>query len=293
VKTFVLIGHPVSHSMSPAMHHAAYAALGLPHRYEVVDCPDEAAVRRELERLRSGEVSGVNVTVPHKRLALALADEAVPDARRLGAANVWVRGADGKVVAHNTDVPALCEEVLRYSAGAPASATVIGSGGAALASVAACFQAGAREVWVSARAFSAQVPRQDWSRAAEFEKLGAKPVAWPASGHAPGPFVDAARESDVLIQATTAGMLHADPGESVSDLVPWGMLRPTALAYDLVYNPPRTSFLRSAEAAKIRAQGGLGMLVGQAGLSIKLWLGLDPPHDTMRKAAEERLSRGS
>jgi len=112
---FVLIGHPVAHSLSPVIHRAAYQELELSHRYELVDCPDEAAVVKVVDALRSGEIAGANVTIPWKRLALKLADMVAPSVQRVGVANVLARGADGAIVAHNTDVPALVEEFQRLS----------------------------------------------------------------------------------------------------------------------------------------------------------------------------------
>ena len=79
--TFVLLGHPVAHSVSPAIHGAAYRALGAPHRYEVRDCPTPEHVRAQVEAIRSGALAGANVTVPWKRLALELADRARPVGR--------------------------------------------------------------------------------------------------------------------------------------------------------------------------------------------------------------------
>jgi shikimate dehydrogenase len=104
---FVLLGHPVAHSLSPAIHGAAYAELGIDARYELVDASDEAAVGRAVDAVRSGEIAGANVTVPWKQVALRLADRADASASDVGAANVLVRGPSGEVVAHHTDVPAL------------------------------------------------------------------------------------------------------------------------------------------------------------------------------------------
>ncbi|HEX5098479.1 MAG TPA: shikimate dehydrogenase, partial [Polyangiaceae bacterium] len=146
---FVLLGHPVAHSLSPAIHGAAYEALGFSHRYELLDIPDEAALARAVAALRAGEVAGANVTVPWKREALALADRREPTAGDVGAANVLVRDASGAVVAHNTDVMALVEE-LGALARAPERVLVLGAGGASVAAVAALRMLGARSIGISA-----------------------------------------------------------------------------------------------------------------------------------------------
>jgi shikimate dehydrogenase len=95
VEQFILIGHPVGHSVSPQIHGAVYRAYGLPHSYSAVDCPDVAAVEQQVKRVRSGEIAGANVTVPWKRAALALADELDASARDTNAANVLVRTPEG------------------------------------------------------------------------------------------------------------------------------------------------------------------------------------------------------
>src|SRR5690349_11634912 len=131
---FVLIGDPVEHSLSPAMHHAAYAALGLPHRYELLRAPDEDSVRSAVDELRSGRIAGANVTVPWKKLARELADSSDRAAEAAGACNVLAR-REGKLVAFNTDMLALDEELARLSPRAR-TLVVIGGGGAARAVVA-------------------------------------------------------------------------------------------------------------------------------------------------------------
>ncbi len=285
---FVLLGHPVGHSVSPAMHTAAYRELGLDAEYVSIDCPDPEAVRREVERLRGGELSGANVTVPHKKLALSLADRADPLAKAVGAANVLRRMPDGSVEAHNTDVAALADE-LRLHQPSPGAACVLGSGGAALAAVVACQRLGASVVHVAARAFS-NGPSSA-ALAAEFRALGATPRAMPADA-AEASWRDLFSECQILVQATSAGMRGADSGEALASLIPWAVLAPGALAYDLVYNPPLTPFLKRAQENSVNAVGGLGMLVGQAVHSVMLWTGMTPDRNVMRHAAENLLFKG-
>jgi shikimate dehydrogenase len=270
------------------MHRAAYAALGLPHRYELVDCADAAAVGVQLARLRAGEIGGANVTVPHKRLALELADAADDLALDVGAANVWVREGDAKVRAYNTDVQGLVEDV-QPTLQRLRAACVIGNGGAALAAVAACRRLGAGPVYVTARRWLFGKP--EWPRAEEFRSLDSVPMAWPMAPdpHAGPAWNTAVAQSDLVVQATSAGMLGASAGEGVAAIVPWRLLSSGAVAYDLVYNPEVTPFLAAAAAGGVVARGGLGMLVGQAAHAFKLWLRMDPPREQMRAAAERAL----
>jgi len=287
---FVLLGHPVAHSLSPAIHHAAYAALGLPHRYELFDAVDVKALEAACAELRGGTIAGANVTIPWKREALKLADRSDVSASDVGAANVLVRSPAGEIVAYNTDVPALARDI-GEQVPTPGRGLVLGSGGAALAAVAALGRLGAKEIGVSARRFDAKVSRDAWPGAEDFARLGATLVAWP-DPHA-NELGDFAVSADVIIQATSAGMHGGGPGSSVSAVVPWARLGPQTLAYDLVYNPADTDFLRAARARALPARGGLGMLVGQAAFAFTLWLGAEPDRRAMRRAAETELARRS
>jgi len=294
---FVLLGHPVGHSVSPAIHGAAYRALGVQHRYDVCDCPTAADVRAQVERLRAGEIAGANVTVPHKRLALELADASDESARATGVANVLSRASDGRVVASNTDAGALADEIASLHS-APRRAAIIGAGGAAQAAVVACRSLGIERIGVSSRGWLIGTPRDGWKHAPVFESLGAESWAWPESDQDARAevFPSFLRASDVIIQATSAGMRGAGPGEAVSAWVPWRELQPAAVAIDIVYNPSVTPFLRAAEAAGIAHRGGLGMLVRQAALALRIWLGkapgwVEPDLAELSAAAEAALAQ--
>jgi shikimate dehydrogenase len=282
---FVLLGHPVAHSLSPAIHQAAYDALSLPHRYELRDAADEAAVRASVSELRQGAIFGANVTVPWKKTALALADRADASAADVGAANTLARAADGAVVAYNTDVRALADELALLVA-APERALVLGAGGAALAAVAAARRLGA-DVRVTARRFDATKSADTWPNAAALRRLGATLLAWPADARG---VLDAAAGAKVVLQATSAGMSGVAAGNAVAEVVPWSRLAPGAVAYDLVYNPSVTPVLERARAENVSARGGLGMLVGQAALAFELWLGRSAPRAAMQRAAETALA---
>jgi shikimate dehydrogenase len=288
-RRFVLIGHPVGHSISPVIHQAAYQALGLHHRYDAVDCADEAAVVKLVDALRTGEISGANVTIPWKRLALKLADMVAPSVQRIGAANVLTRGADGAIVAHNTDVPALVEEFQRL-AGTVRRVLVIGAGGAAPAVVAAAQDAGADRVSITARRFALSEPESAWPHAADFLAQGAALLAWPESDpRAKIRLREVAARIDLIVQCTSAGMHGADAGQKLAEIVPWEHLPQSALAYDLIYNPGSTPFLERARACGLSAENGLGMLVAQAALAIELWLSVSPSRAVMVAAAQAEL----
>lgn len=273
---FAVIGDPVSHSKSPAMQGAAFAALGLPHTYEALRTTDDE-LPGVVQALREGRFAGLNVTVPHKTAVLALADELDASAKFTGAANTLVRAPDGRVLAYNTDAPALASvvSVLLEDHGEIALARrglVLGSGGAARAAVAALHLLGMKDVVVRAR------------RPGPVFELRAGFPAW--QPWAP----DAASEAStsVVVQATSAGMTGAGPGEPVADVVAWEALPPSAIAVDVVYAPPSTPFLRAAERRGLHGGGGLGMLAVQGGLALELWLGVSAPLDVMLAAVGAR-----
>ncbi len=286
---FALIGHPVAHSLSPVIHRAAYRELGLVHEYELIDVPSEPDIARVVAQVKSGVLAGVNVTIPWKREAFAAADRHAALAQRLGVANVLSRDGD-QIVAHNTDALALEDEFRRLVTSQ--RAIVLGSGGAAPAVVAAAFAAGIAEVYVSARRFDPQSPQSSWPGAAECLRLGAKLLAWPlASAPARAEFEAQCRPAGLVVQCTSAGMQGKDSGEPVAALVPWAELAADALAYDLVYAPLETPFLRVAREAGRPTAHGLNMLVGQAAMSVEIWLGRRPALQPLLAAALAELER--
>ena len=273
-----LIGWPVEHSLSPAMHNAAFQALGLGWRYELLPVPP-GQLGAALADLSAGDFGGANVTVPHKSAVVAYLDEIDAAAQAIGAVNtIAVQG--NRLLGHNTDaagfVEALREEGLEPSG---RRALLLGAGGAARAVAFALAQAGC----------AVAIYNRTMVRAAELahdmQDLGLRaPVAW-VPGEAALEELDLAR-FDLLVNATTAGMWP-----NCED-TPW----PEALAlpshgtvFDLVYNPLETRLLRQAHLAGARTIDGLGMLVWQGALAFELWTGQKPPADLMRAAALEAL----
>jgi shikimate dehydrogenase len=285
------------------MHKAALRALGLAHTYEAIDVPDLEHLQAMVDAVRQGIFAGANVTVPHKRAVLDLVDRVDPSAKTLGAANTLVRSR-GRVIAYNTDAAGLADE-LRALDAVGRTAAVIGGGGGARAAVAACIAIGGNVVAVTTRSWGGSETLVGSETAEEFRDMGALPCGWPIPGDNPrdsegGPsrlseamrlqWGDIAASSDVIIQATTAGMHGADRGDGVASIVPWERLRPNALLYDLVYNPRDTAFLRAARERGFRYAGGLGMLARQGAHALSLWLRITPDVDLMRLAAERALS---
>jgi shikimate dehydrogenase len=266
---FAVVGHPIAHSKSPAMHAAAYRALGLSHSYEAIDV-SENDFPEFLRSLKSGDFQGINVTVPHKLRAFELADERAASAVAVGAANTLVRDANGKITAHNTDARALRDELAALGGEKKDRALVIGAGGAARAAVVALHELGTKKIMVAAR---------DLGAAKELNAIGDIEI-FSLHGAAHHAF-------DVIVQATSAGMNGAADGEIVASCIDWKRVPKNAIAYDVIYAPRETAFLHAAKNASITAENGLGMLVRQGAIAFELWLGVAPPLEVMRRAIDD------
>jgi len=282
------------------MHRVAYQVLGLPHFYDAIDCPDLASLQTVTSSLRRGLLAGINVTLPYKKHVLSLVDTIDPSASEIGAANTLVRTPQGTLVAYNTDVPALVDE-LRALQPKTATAVILGAGGAAAAALAACKVLGVRVVAITTRSWSSSQDLYENPVAEAFREQGALTVPWPQptpgqvqssmSGALRLQWHDLAASADIVIQATSAGLPRSgDEGHHVAMMVPWSRLPKTAVALDVVYAPAPTPFLKSAMQTGIRAVDGSGMLARQGALAIEHWLGVKPPLDPMVAAIHRFLS---
>jgi shikimate dehydrogenase len=273
---FAVVGDPIAHSKSPAMHGAAYHALGLPHVYEAIQA-SASELGSVVARLRSGALDGLNVTIPHKQHVLSLVDSIDESARTVGAANTVVRTPSGQLVAYNTDVPALAAELERLSGSrfdwTQVRALVLGSGGAARAAVGALGRGlRASDVIVRARRFD------DDGEARAFRETSPCPISTQGWRAMP----ESERRTQALVQATSAGMHGGGDGEAAARVVSWESLPPDAVALDVVYSPRETPWLREARARGLRCDNGLGMLAKQGALALELWLGVEAPLAEMR-----------
>ncbi|MEZ4501648.1 MAG: shikimate dehydrogenase [Dehalococcoidia bacterium] len=280
MRTIALLGHPVAHSISPRFQQAALDAMGVDARYEAWDVlPADLPIA--VERLRSAELLGANVTVPHKVEIRRLVDR--PDAlvERVGAVNTIVR-RDGQLHATNTDVAGILRALEGAEVGLAGQRVVlIGAGGAARAVVVAMRTAGASMLTVANRSRE---------RAAALVPLGGDELDLEVCALDEGDdrFREALSEAAVVIHSTTLGMRHG-PDEGATP-VPASLFRPGQVAFDLVYVPERTPFLAAAERAGARTVGGLAMLVHQGAEAFRLWTGYEPPIDVMFAAARAALA---
>ena len=263
-----VIGRPVGHSRSPALFAHWLGSLGIAGHYVPVEVVPER-LEEVLGLLPGLGFVGVNVTVPLKEAALALADEASGRAARIGAANVLTfRG--GRVHADNTDGHGFLANLRQGAPGwepAAGPAAVLGAGGASRAVLGALLEAGVTEIRLLnrtraraealAEAFGPRVRVVDWDRAAE-----------------------AARGAALVANATSLGMVGQPPLELAADA-----LVPGTVVTDLVYVPLETPLLAAARAHGCAAVDGLGMLLHQAVPGFERWFGATPPVDEAARRA--------
>jgi shikimate dehydrogenase len=266
-----IIGWPLAHSLSPAMHNAAFRALGMDWQYDMMPIPPDIVQMGLREPQRHGFI-GVNVTIPHKQ---AVARMVKPDevVQAVGACNtVDLRTNEGT----NTDVIGLVDDLKAHDVTLDgARVMVLGAGGAARAAVYGLARAGAQVTVVNRTLERAQVMLADLTLTAGIHTTEARTL-------------DEAVEApvDLIVNCTAAGMWPN------IDESPWveGVPFPSGVTvYDMVYRPSRTRLMQQAEAAGGRAIGGLGMLVRQGAASFKIWTGQEPPLEVMFAAVEESL----
>jgi shikimate dehydrogenase len=264
-----VLGWPVAHSRSPAMHNAALRALGMEDwHYQSLPVPAEMFTETVRALGQAGFV-GANVTIPPKQAALALADRSSDVARAIGAANTLTFAADGTISAENTDAPGLIAALGRLD-GLPAhpSALILGAGGSARAAVWALREAGAREVSIWNR-----TPE----RAAELAgELGARTVDWP-------------ERADLLINCTSVGLERsASEPEGLNQLgLTFDQVGEYSYVVDMVYRSGVTQLLAAAREHGARTLDGLEILVAQGAISFELWTGRRAPLEVMRDAARQ------
>jgi shikimate dehydrogenase len=259
-----VIGDPVRHSLSPAIHNAAFEAEELDWvfvAFEVADGDAPAAIAGA----RALGIDGLSVTMPHKATVIEALDRLSPTAEKLGAVNAIVREGT-EFVGHSTDGAGLID-ALAYDEGfdvAGKKCVVLGAGGAARAVVLALGEAKAAEIVVVNR--TSQNAERAAALGGDAAHVGTEADAFAA---------------DLVINATPLGMVgHVDQ----SALDP-GFFHPEQLVVDLVYAPPITPTIRAARDAGAHAVGGLGMLVHQAAHAFTLWTGHDAPLPAMSAAA--------
>jgi shikimate dehydrogenase len=278
----ILLGHPLDHSLSPAMHNAAFGKLGLDLVYLALPVP-AAQLHGALTGFRAWRLPGANVTIPHKEAVLPLLDGLCPNAQRAQAVNTlfW---QDDQLFGDNTDVTGIMTELLALRPDwHGATALLIGSGGAARAAAVALGDLGFRQVGLLARNLGAGV-----AVTAAMQGLFAD-CQWSCHTTATQMLMDLVAQADLVINATPIGMAGQATGMPLERRL-LDLLGRQAVIYDMVYNPSRTVLVEMAEARGLTAQSGIGMLVQQGAAAFQRWTGLEAPVAVMQKALVQAIA---
>lgn len=277
---FALFGHPVKHSLSPAMHAASFQSIGLDAEYLTFDVqPDD--LRARLVAVRQEGFDGVNLTIPHKEASVPFMDRLDASARIYGAVNT-IRIEKGGLVGYNTDADGFLHDLKESRGLTPDGLRVLilGCGGAGRALAIACVREGAVEVGLANRtegraaALAEDIGDHLPDTTAQIDVLSGDPDAWARYS----------RESDLVLQCTSAGLHLGD-----APLLPSAAFRAGQLVYDLVYTQRVTPTMRAALDADADAMNGAGMLVHQGAAAFSVWTGLKADTAAMRAALEARL----
>jgi shikimate dehydrogenase len=277
-----VVGWPLEHSLSPAMHNAAYDELGLDWVYVPLSVSDEMGVRRLVAAIRSLPFIGFNITMPYKALVLELCDEVATAARMAGAVNTVHCSADGRLIGYNTDGRGMIESLAADAEFDPAGKRVVifGAGGAA---------GGALVTLTLAKCASITVVNRTLGNAEELlGRMAGGAHSMPTEAMSIDNARGAVNAADLVINATPVGMRPGDPSP-----VPIEWLREGQVVLDMVYGTPnQTALVSGAQAAGAAALDGLGMLVAQGAIAVDIWneSQLRTPRDVMRRAAREQLA---
>lgn len=277
-----VLGYPIAHSVSPALHRAALEALGLEGRYEAW-AVSPADLTGAMQRLRDEGYRGANITVPHKEAVVPLVDRLDPSAAVVAAVNTLVC-EDGRLVGHNTDGLGFLRSLREEAGWDPAGrcALLLGAGGAARGVATALLQAGAAGVTIANR------HRERALRLVEAILVRTPAAEVRAASLDPEELAVLVAGADLLVNCTSVGMWH---GAAAGDLpLPARLLVPGMLVADLVYNPQETPLLQAARERGLPVLGGLGMLVYQGAAAFHLWTGREAPVAAMRRGAEQALA---
>jgi shikimate dehydrogenase len=269
-----IVGYPLGHSLSPAIHEEALAVLGLDGSYKLYEIPlnenTEQNFGKLVQLMRAGEIHGLNITIPYKQKIMPLVDTLTPEAKSIGAVNT-IYLENHQIIGTNTDAPAFTKELTGAGVTANGKAIILGAGGGAYAVAASLLLLG-WELTIAARRLTQAHTMQKWFLT---QNNHYKIHTITLSHNELEPLL---HTTDLIVNTTPVGM------KPDFDDCPWPIELPlprSAFIYDLIYNPPMTVFLKLAEEHQVSFRGGAGMLIEQAALAFELWTGREAPRQSM------------
>jgi len=284
---FGILGHPLSHTLSPCMHKAAFRSKNTPAFYLALDFTPESLVEFQ-KNLKASPFRGFNITVPYKERMLSAADVLSKQAKQVGAINTLMRRG-GRWYGENTDVDGLLMSLQNDAGFSPRNKKVLilGSGGAARGAVFAMAKSGAQEICLCNRTLSKAV-----KIIRDFKKYFPQTsfIAIPLEAKK---IQEQIHHADLIIHATSLGLKATDPALLKSSWIPPAKTNSRKLFFDLIYKPPTTLFLKAAKKKGHKTLNGLGMLLYQGVLAWEMWMGQKAPIHVMKKALWEGVKSRS
>lgn len=272
-----LIGYPLGHSFSPILHQTALDDVGLEGTYSLFSLSDPSQISGIIQRLRDGELDGINITIPYKQEVINHLDGLSAAARAIGAVNTIYHQGE-KLIGDNTDAPGFYQDLIGYLKSSELNeknALVLGSGGSAHAIVYALLSKG-WTVTVTARRMA-----QTQAMAQTFDNSHVYTADWDSLNQA-----EFLKPYNLLVNTTPVGMFP----EVEHNPIPEGIEIPQGMVvYDLIYNPQETALMKMARQCGCQAVNGLGMLVNQAALAFEVWTGLKPSTKIMKRSLLKSL----
>lgn len=275
-KLLGVMGHPISHSFSPAIHNAALNDAKLDYAYLPLEVPAES-LKNTLRWIRTLNFRGFNVTIPHKNNILPLLDEVTEEAKKVGAVNTVVNDR-GKLTGYNTDIIGFVAGLLEAGFVAEnKNAVILGSGGATRAVLSGLIKEKIAKVTIVARNF--EKAKNLAANFNDFENIS-------FANFTDNAYKDALSSADIVVNTTPLGMF---PNVENMPPIDFSVVKKSALVYDIIYTPEETKFLREAKANGLSAQNGETMLVEQGAAAFRLWTGEEPNVDLMKKTLRNSL----
>lgn len=272
-----LVGYPLGHSISPAMHNAAFDFLGIKGRYDLFETTKED-LETLINSLKNKEFLGFNVTVPYKEEVIEFLDEITPLASLIGAVNT-VKNEDGKLVGYNTDGPGFVES-LKDDAGfsiKDKTAIVLGAGGAGKAVAVMLAENESKKIIIT----DIDIKKAQELASHIKSKLSKETVAI-----SPKEVKNHIKDADLIVNSSPIGMHPKTENSPIDDDVE---IPSSTLVYDLVYNPHETKLIKQAKLSGAKTCSGLGMLIRQGALAFSIFTDTDAPLEIMWDAAKKAL----
>ena len=278
MKQVGLVGYPVSHSLSPIMHQAAFDMLEIDARYFLWETPKDR-LKQKIESLRSSVFLGANITIPYKEDVLHLVDDCDPFAARIGAINTIVN-RNGFLCGYNTDAPGFITALLELEDHpfecAGKNVVILGTGGAARAAAVGLVDKGVGGILLVGRTETQlQKILQDVEALTSNSTTLLKGALFGDSD-----VTASLPQTDLVVNATPVGLKQDD----MTLLIDVNTLPTSAVVMDMIFNPPLTPLLRSAKAHGCQIMNGLSMLLYQGALAFELWTSCPAPIQVMQRA---------